>query len=211
MREDSPLRDTPSRRRSMAFRQPLAAVLVTTATACVIWRESGRGVAQRAVLLPDAHFSSASVDSTFESSIEYGSYSYTLEDIEQTWEMITNVTNETSFWRTVVCPTASYALCDVAMCTLNSDGLTASCGCQKMDASEQNPANVGVGGSAILAFSSVYRNLLKVIEKHTHTFDLRVGAPTGRLSCAMRAHISLSALATALPPPSARARRARTG
>ena len=89
------------------------------------------------------------------------SYDYTYSDVEDTWRWMQDITNETSFWRTLVCPTAAFALCDIAMCTLNDDGLTASCGCQKMDASTHNPANVGLGAAAVLTFSSTYRSLLE--------------------------------------------------
>ena len=89
------------------------------------------------------------------------SYDYTYGDVEDTWRWMQDITNETSFWRTLVCPTAAFALCDIAMCTLNDDGLTASCGCQKMSASTHNPANVGLGAAAVLGFSSSYRSLLE--------------------------------------------------
>ena len=90
-------------------------------------------------------------------SSEASAYSYSFGDVEQAWDWISEIEVSTA----VVCPTADFALCDIAMCTLNADELTASCGCQRMAASEHNPASVGITEAGVLAFSSSYRDLLE--------------------------------------------------
>ena len=78
--------------------------------------------------------------------------------MEQAWDWISEIEASTA----VVCPTADFALCDIAMCTLRARArLTASCGCQRMAASEHNPASVGITEAGVLAFSSSYRDLLE--------------------------------------------------
>ena len=60
----------------------------------------------------------------------------------------------------VQCTIAS-ALCADAVCTLNSDKLTASCGCLSMPASATNPAELVLGWSTFqLAKSPVYQEAL---------------------------------------------------
>ena len=86
-------------------------------------------------------------------------YAFSYGDVEETWRLISEVNGDSD--TAVECPTAPYALCNIAMCTLNDDGRTASCGCQKMSASQGNPAQVGLGAAGVLARSSEYRKLLK--------------------------------------------------
>ena len=54
------------------------------------------------------------------------------------------------------------ALCSDAVCTLNSDGLTASCGCLKMPATRGNPAQLAVSWSSfVLATSPKFVELVE--------------------------------------------------
>ena len=108
-----------------------------------------RAAAPRVATAAAAAFSSPEASSS--------AYSYSFGDVEQAWDWISEIEASTA----VVCPTADFALCDVAMCTLNADRLTASCGCQRMAASEHNPASVGITEAGVLAFSSSYRDLLE--------------------------------------------------
>ena len=50
---------------------------------------------------------------------------------------------------------------DIAVCTLNSDSETASCGCQSMPADTGNPAQVSLTESLLLAPNRAYRELLR--------------------------------------------------
>ena len=52
------------------------------------------------------------------------------------------------------------ALCDIAMCSLNDDVLTANCGCMAMPADSGNPATLELGwGTAVLAQNPIYREV----------------------------------------------------
>ena len=56
----------------------------------------------------------------------------------------------------------SSALCSDAVCTLNADGLTASCGCLKMPATAGNPAKLAISWSSfVLATSSKFQELVE--------------------------------------------------
>ena len=63
--------------------------------------------------------------------------------------------------------TVRSALCSSAVCTLNSDKLTANCGCLSMDRDENNPALLDLGwASFIMAKSTLYQSALKDIEDY---------------------------------------------
>lgn len=94
--------------------------------------------------------------------------SYSYGDIVDTWEWISSLSIAQSD-SAVVCPQADFALCNIGMCTLNDDKLTASCGCQSMSASEENPANVGLDAAGILAPSKAYRDLVKACSEMDNT------------------------------------------
>ena len=54
------------------------------------------------------------------------------------------------------------ALCSDAVCTLNSDKLTANCGCLSMDRDAKNPGQLSVGWSSFqMASSTLYQAALK--------------------------------------------------
>ena len=69
----------------------------------------------------------------------------------------------------VKCDGITYALCDIAACTLTGDGYTAACGCLPMEASSSAEATLALGwASAILTFSDTY---LDVLEAHAEGDD----------------------------------------
>ena len=63
------------------------------------------------------------------------------------------------------------ALCDLSTCSLNSDKLTASCGCLAMPADTGNPAALQLGWtSAILAGNPLYRTAVDSCHKVHNTY-----------------------------------------
>ena len=63
--------------------------------------------------------------------------------------------------------TVRSALCSSAVCTLNSDKLTANCGCLSMDRDANNPATLDIGwGSFIMAKSTLYQAALQDIDDY---------------------------------------------
>ena len=66
----------------------------------------------------------------------------------------------------VKCDGITYALCDIAACTLTGDGYTAACGCIPMTSTSSNEAKLSLGwSSAILTFSDTY---LDALEAHAN-------------------------------------------
>ena len=66
--------------------------------------------------------------------------------------------------------TIKSALCANAVCTLNSDKLTANCGCLSMDSDAGNPAQFTLGWSSfVLATSTVFQTGLKEIAAVSYT------------------------------------------